>query len=197
MADRIKASIGVLGGSFDPVHNGHCAIAQAACEHFHLEKVIFIPAGTPPHKATVCASSIHRLAMLRRAIAGNPMFDVWDIELRREGKSYTVDTIAALKRRYPGRRLFFIIGSDNLTEIPAWHRYKQILRMCTLCVAGRPGYPLRVPAKLRSARILAFPSARLALSSSEIRGLLKMGLSCRYCIAHTVYQYIKKHALYL
>jgi nicotinate-nucleotide adenylyltransferase len=197
MAGSPIPSIGILGGSFDPIHLGHCALAQAALEYFNLEKIFFIPAGTPPHKSkTVKVTGYHRLAMLRLAIAGNRFFSALDIEIRRTGYSYTVDTLAELKKKYPDKEIFFIIGSDNLREIPTWHRYKAILPMITLCVARRPGYPVRIPGQIRGTRLRTFPLPDWALSSSTIRDYLKNGLSCRYLVASPVLAYIKKHSLY-
>jgi nicotinate-nucleotide adenylyltransferase len=192
------AAVGILGGSFDPIHNGHLAIAELASEHFQLKRIVFIPASIPPHKPdTVRASARDRLAMLRLAIKGNDSFAAWDAELRRPGKSYTVDTLGLLRRRYPQQELFFIIGSDNLKEIASWHRYETILSMTTLCVTHRPGYSMRIPAAIKGARIRTFPSPDLGVSSSEIRGLLQHGHTCRYLVPARVLQYIAARRLYV
>ncbi len=197
MADAAKPAIGILGGSFDPLHCAHLAIAHLACEHFGLEKVLFVPANIPPHKSrTVCAPAKHRLAMLRCAIARERRFAAWDIELRRRGRSYTIDTLRILKKKRPERQVCFIIGSDNLKEIATWHRYRAILPLVTLCVTHRPGYSMRVPAEIREARIHTFPSPQWGVSSSEIRRLLKNGYSCRGLIPPEVRQYIRMHNLY-
>lgn len=189
--------IGILGGSFDPVHNGHLAIAQLACEYFKLDTVLFVPASIPPHKSdTVRGAASDRLAMLELAIGKNPSFEAWDIELRRPGKSYTVDTIELLQERYPDREPHFIIGSDNLKEIPTWHRYRRMLSLMTLCVTHRPGHSMQIPPQLGSARIRTFPSPEWALSSSQVRGLLKRGHCCRYLLPDKVLDYIKNQALY-
>ncbi|MBD3392134.1 MAG: nicotinate (nicotinamide) nucleotide adenylyltransferase [Chitinivibrionales bacterium] len=197
MAFRRKAPIGVLGGSFDPVHFGHLAIARLALEHFDLHKMLFIPAGVPPHKPdTVCAAAGQRLAMLKLAISGQPGFAAWDIEIRRPGKSYTVDTLTAVKKRFPGRDTYFIIGSDNLPEITTWHRYKALLSMTTLCIAHRPGHSMRVPRAIRGARILRFPSPEWGISSSRIRKLLAEGHSCRYLVPDSALRYAAARNLY-
>ena len=127
----MRAPLGILGGIFDPVHNGHLAVACLARDHFKLDKVYLIPSGTPPHKSgTVSAPASHRLAMLRRAVRavkGSKGLLVWDGEIRRKGVSYTVDTIRRIKEKHRGAPLYFIIGSDNLREISTWHEYRKIL----------------------------------------------------------------------
>jgi nicotinate-nucleotide adenylyltransferase len=198
MSDKTFPAIGIIGGSFDPVHNGHCLIAQAALDHFGLEKVLFVPAGILPHKSkNATADGAHRLAMLRLAIADNKSFSALDMEIRRPGRSYTVDTLSILARMYPERALYFIIGSDNLAEIPTWHKYKTLLSMITLCVAGRRGHPVRLPESIKNVKIRAFNSPRWEISSSLIRDYLKTGRSCRYLLAPQVSAYIKKHNLYV
>jgi nicotinate-nucleotide adenylyltransferase len=194
---RPSAALGVLGGTFDPVHNGHLAMAQSALEYFKLGKILLIPTGTLPHALKKSAVSGHdRLAMLKKAVAGNKSFIPLDIEIIRKGKSYTFDTLRILSCIYPEKKLYFIIGSDNLAEIPTWHKYQAILPMITLCVAARPGYPVLVPKQLKTASILTFPSPGWDLSSSLIREQLKAGRSCRYIVSPVVLTYIKKHGLY-
>jgi len=130
--------LGILGGIFDPPHNGHLAVASFARDYFGLSEVLFVPSGTPPHKSTA-TPAIDRLAMLKRAIVNEPTFKIWDAELRRKGTSYTIDTLEELSRHFPGRPVYFIVGSDNLHEIQTWRRYRDVLRLVTLCVTHRPG----------------------------------------------------------
>jgi len=197
MTKRASAAIGILGGSFDPVHNGHLAIACLAQEHFHLSKVFLIPANIPPHKSkTVSVAARHRLAMLRSAVAKQAYMHVSDIELRRGGTSYTIDTLKYISKRYKNCELYFIIGSDNLKEISTWYRYNEILSRVTLCVTHRPGYSMHIPKAIRNAHIRQFPSPQWAISSTHIRTLLQQGHSCQYLIPNPVRAYIKKHALY-
>ncbi len=197
MASIPESPIGILGGSFDPVHNGHCAVAQLAQEHFSLKKVYFIPAFIPPHKIdTVTISARHRLNMLQKAVQGNKSFCIWDGEIKRGGISFTVDTLRTLKKMYPHSVLYFIIGSDNLSEILTWNNYKKIIKMVTLCVAHRPGYAMRIPSQLSKATIVTFPSPEWGISSTMIRTYLAKGKSCRYILPQKVVEYIKKNKLY-
>jgi nicotinate-nucleotide adenylyltransferase len=189
--------VGILGGIFDPVHNGHCAAACLARDYFNLDKVYLIPSGIPPHKSgSVAASAIHRLAMLKRAAQGSKSLLVWDEEIRRPGISYTVDTIRQIRKRHPSAPLYFIIGSDNLTEIPAWHQYRRILSSVVLCVAHRPGFSLKVPRELGVKEILTFPSPEWSVSSTMIRHYLGQGYSCDYLLPLPVARYIRRHGLY-
>jgi len=191
------APLGILGGIFDPVHNGHCAAACLARDYFNIDKVYLIPSGIPPHKScSVTASARHRLAMLKRAVQGSTSLLVWDEEIRRPGISYTVDTIRQIKKRHPSTPLYFIIGSDNLVEIPTWHDYRQILSSVVLCVAHRPGHSLKVPRELGIKEILTFPSPEWSVSSTMIRHYLGLGYSCDYLLPLSVARYIKRHGLY-
>jgi nicotinate-nucleotide adenylyltransferase len=188
--------IGVLGGIFDPVHNGHLAVAALARDYFGLSKVLIIPAGCPPHKAHVGASAAERVAMLRLAIKKEPMFDLRTDELRRRGVSYSFDTLCKLTGEFCGRPLHFIIGSDNLPEIEVWYRFREVLRMVTLCVAHRPGYPMKIPRSLRSARISIFPSPEWGVSATMVREYVSRGYSCRHLVPEAVAAYIAKKRLY-
>lgn len=197
MASIPESRIGILGGSFDPIHSGHLAVAQLAYEHFALEKVYFIPAGTPPHKTEkVTVSTRHRLTMLRSAVKGNKAFCIWDGEIKRGGVSYTVDTLHTLKTLHPDSQFYFIIGSDNLFEILTWRKYKTIIKMVNLCVTHRPGYSMRIPHELSSAEIIDFPSPEWGISSSIIRSYIARNISCKYMIPQVVIDYIQKNGLY-
>jgi len=189
--------LGVFGGIFDPVHNGHLAAARLALDYFGFDAVHLFPAGIPPHKPRRCvAPAKHRLAMLRRAVRGDPRLIVHDDELRRGGTSYTIETLRSLGTRYPGRRLYFLIGSDNLAEIPTWRCWKEILAMVTLCVGHRPGHPLAVPRILAHARIAPFPSPEWGVSSTLLRGYLRKGYRCTGMMPEPVIAYIRNHHLY-
>ncbi|HEX2955776.1 MAG TPA: nicotinate-nucleotide adenylyltransferase [Chitinispirillaceae bacterium] len=188
--------IGILGGVFDPVHNGHLAIATLAKEYFNLQTVLFIPSGNPPHKNSVTATAVHRLEMLKIALKETPWAQIWDNEVRKNGYSYSFDTMCELKAIYK-KPLFFIVGSDNLNEIPLWHRYKDFLSMITLCVTERPGFNNdQIPDELKEAEIKWFPSPEWGLSSSMIRSMLCKGYSCKYLIPDDVLGYIKENRLY-
>lgn len=193
-----ETRIGILGGSFDPIHQGHLAIAQLALEHFKLADVFFIPAHIPPHKSnTVSASAHHRLAMLKKAIIHIPEFKIWEGEMIRGGVSFTIHTLQTFKKNHPHAQLYFIIGSDNLMEMLSWHQYKSIISLVTLCVTHRPGYAMRVPEELATARIVRFPSPEWGISSTMVRHYLgKKKLSAKYLIPQSVLTYIEHHGLY-
>jgi nicotinate-nucleotide adenylyltransferase len=132
--------IGLLGGSFNPIHNAHLHIAEAAQEECLLEKVIFIPAAYPPHKLLAGEVSFkHRAAMVSLAIAGSPAFEMSPVEAERGGTSYSIDTIRTFRQRHPDDELFFIIGGDSFRELGTWHRYAEIFIECNLIVLERPG----------------------------------------------------------
>ena len=189
--------LGVFGGSFDPIHNGHLAMATLAREHLGLSHVLFVPAGVPPHKRrTVHAPAEHRLAMLERALDGLGQCSVYRGELDRDGPSYTVDTLAAIADEHPGAELFFLIGSDNLTEIRTWHRYRDILSAVTLCVAHRPGHAARRPRELAGARVTRCPSPEWGVSSTMVREYISRGHSCAGLVPPAVRDYIEREGLY-
>lgn len=193
----VSGPIGILGGIFDPVHNGHLAIASLARDYFSLSTVLFIPAGVPPHKiTTVSASPANRLEMLRMSLEGVSYAQIWDKEVSRTGISYTVDTLELLINRFPGRKLYFLVGADNLREIQTWHRYRDILSLVTLCVTERPGYPIEIPAILAGAKVKTFPSPFWGISSSLLRDYLQKGYSCRHLLPEPVLSYIREKKLY-
>lgn len=202
MADRI----GILGGSFNPVHNGHLILAQDALEQFGLHRVLFIPAAQPPHKPSVAlAPAADRLAMLRLAVAGDPRFEVSDLELQRGGVSYTVDTLRLLRAERPEAVLSFIIGGDSLRELHTWKDIYAILDLAELVTVARPGFrtddlneatlrlrdpwPRRLAAQVASGHLVE-------ISSTDIRQRVARGRSIRYLVSGPVEQYIADHALY-
>lgn len=192
----MSAPLGILGGVFDPVHSGHLAVATMAKEFFKLETVLFVPSGNPPHKNSVSASSNQRLEMLRIAVNDLPWAQIWDKEITKNGYSYSFDTITELQAVFK-KPLYFIVGADNLNEIPAWHRFQELLSMITLCVTRRPGYDeTRIPESMKMATFKWFPSPEWGISSSMIRTLLLEGFSCRYLIPDKVVDYIREYQLY-
>jgi nicotinate-nucleotide adenylyltransferase len=192
------SAIGVLGGSFDPVHYGHLAIARQAFASFSLKKVLFVPAGHPPHKSsTIKANATHRLAMLRLALKGIDFpSEICPLEINRPGPSYTIDTLIELRQLYPGCELYFIIGSDNLDEIKTWHEYRKVLTLAQFCVTHRPGYPAILPPELSDATIRTFPSPEKEISSSMVRADLAQGDSCESRVPAPVLDYIKANGIY-
>lgn len=197
--------VGILGGTFNPVHIGHLLIAQRALEAAGLDRVILMPCHTPAHKGGgALATPEDRLAMVRLAIAGNPAFEANDLELERGGVSYAVDTMRAFRLRYPDREPHFIIGMDSLRELHLWYRVNELLTLCPFLVLGRPG----VAHPLTSAeislpppwpeRLLAnvLPGRLCEVSSSEIRQRVAEGRSIRYLVPSAVEQFILDRGLY-
>jgi nicotinate-nucleotide adenylyltransferase len=197
MSDR---RIGILGGVFDPVHCGHLAAAVMAKEEFGLGRVIFIPSGMPPHKSSVTASCDDRLNMLKLALDDMGCgFDVWEGEIRREGYSYTIDTVKELREVHGDDvEIYFIIGADNLADIPKWHSYEDIVKMVTVCVVERPGYEFDgcLEALGAAAKIKTFPGPLWGLSSTVLREYLRDGRSCKYLIPDAALGYIGEKGLY-
>lgn len=202
----MTSRLGILGGTFNPVHLGHLMMAQDALERFRLDRVVFMPCARPPHKAARdLASDEDRLAMLRLAVRGDPRFTVSDLELRRGGISYTIETIRALQRRRPDVRWHFIIGSDSLFELHGWREIGELLRRCVFLTLERPGYS---PARM-TARRLRLPEpwpGRLArnvfrghvmdISSTEVRARAASGASIRFLVTPAVAGYIRRRKLY-
>ncbi len=191
--------LGIFGGTFNPIHLGHLLIAQDALEAFGLSKVLFIPAATPPHKrGEYLAPDRHRLAMVKLATRDNPRFAVSDIELRRGGVSYTVDTMRTLRKLHPRAELFLLIGSDSLNEFHTWRSAAELARLCRVIAVLRPGEKRfrfenrRLPG-LRPLTLQAHP---FAVSSTEIRERVRKGQSVRYLVPVAVQSYIEKHGLY-
>jgi nicotinate-nucleotide adenylyltransferase len=208
--------IGILGGTFNPIHLGHLRSAEEVREAQRLDRVLFIPSASPPHKRhDGLASAPHRLAMARRAVSGNPFFRVSTIEIERSGHSYSVDTLRALHVRMPGAAFAFIIGMDAFREIDTWKDYESIFELCDLVVTSRPPraetalidlLPVAVRDQFWYAggdlahrtgnRILFQRISDLDISASAIRERLAAGLSIRYLVPPAVERYIVRHGLY-
>jgi nicotinate-nucleotide adenylyltransferase len=195
--------IGIYGGTFDPVHIGHLAIAEDARHALGLAQVLFVPAARQPLKDDAQgATPAQRLEMVRLACASNPCFAASDVELRRPPPSYTVDTLAALRAAAdPATELVFILGADAARDLPRWHRAAEIPRLVRLAIVGRPGYSLRLaelearlPGISAYCTLLAGP--RLEVSSSDLRARLAAGRPTRYQIPDPVLAYIAQHRLY-
>ena len=188
--------VGIMGGSFDPIHLGHLRAAENAREALSLDLVVFIPAAEPPHKPTFELSAApDRLAMVALATASNPSFVSSDLELRRAGPSYTVDTLSELARERQGDELFLIVGSDTLGEMATWREPARIFGLSTIAVAERPGAQA-TPLPSSGARVVRVNGPGLFLSASEIRRRVREGLSVRYLIPDSVAAYIAAHGLY-
>lgn len=185
--------IGILGGTFNPIHIGHLILAEEAREKLGLDKVIFVPTYLPPHKDNSdIAAALHRLRMLELALKSNKLFCVSDIEIKRNGRSYTIDTIKEFKEKYPKDDLYFIIGSDLLKYLDEWKDLSEILKMVKFIVATRPGYPLeKIPSYIKT-----LPIRAVDISAFEVRSCIKENKSFRYLVADAVFNYIVKKRLY-
>lgn len=198
--------IGILGGTFNPVHIGHLLVAQAVREACGLDRVALMPCCLPPHKASGAelATAEDRLAMVRLAAAGDAALEVCTLEIERGGHSYAVDTVRAFKRLYPDREPHFIIGMDALRELHLWHRVGELLALCAFIVVERPG----VPALMRADAIALpepWPERLLAnvvrgrlcdVSSREIRRRVAEGRPIRYLVPEPVLRFIEERGLY-
>jgi nicotinate-nucleotide adenylyltransferase len=194
-------NVGILGGTFDPVHLGHLIMAEHAREHLGLDHVLFIPAGQPWRKSDrIVTPAVDRLAMLELAIAGNDSFGISDIELRREGPTYTADTLEALGGERLDDSFYFIVGADALADLPHWHDPRRIVQHAVLAVTPRDGddLPLHAlrDAGIADARVEAFPMPRTDVSSTEIRARVAAGRSVRYLVPDCVAAYIRERRLY-
>ncbi|MEW6183610.1 MAG: nicotinate-nucleotide adenylyltransferase [Bacillota bacterium] len=195
--------LGLMGGTFDPIHYGHLAAAEAVRHELELAKVVFVPAGRPPHKAGHQVSpAVHRMAMVRQAVASNPFFEVSDIEVDRPGPSFTVDTVKEYGRLYPGAEIYFLTGTDAVAEIASWHRFEELLGLCRLTSAIRPGCTrevqerlARLPESIRC-RVHLVEVPAVAVSSTEIRERVYFGKPVKYLLPETVEDYIIRHGLY-
>ena len=185
--------LGLLGGTFDPVHHGHLRAAENAREALGLDRVAFMPARVPPHRATPGALPLHRYAMVALAVSGHPAFFASSLELLRDGPSYTVDTVLALRE---DGEVVLIVGSDNLPLLPEWKDVPRLLELCTVAVVGRPGQPARVPAGLPPERFHAVAESEVPVSSSDLRRRVKEGRSIRYLVPDGVARYIQDQGLY-
>jgi nicotinate-nucleotide adenylyltransferase len=196
--------IGILGGTFNPIHLGHLIIAQDAMERLGLDRVKFIPSATPPHKTPDrLVSATHRLRMIKLAIRGHDGFEVDDIEIKRGGRSYSVDTLTELKRRHPQAKFYFIIGSDSLQELHLWKDIARLAKLCTFATIARPGFKSEHPlnAKLDRATIRQIQrhiihAHACDIASRDIRARVARGLSIRYLVPDAVRDYILRHELY-
>lgn len=215
-----NAPIGVLGGTFDPVHYGHLRLAEELGETLRLEEVRLVPSGTPPHRASPHVAAEHRLAMVRLASGDNARFRVDEREFHRAGPGYTFDTLTEMRREVgAARALVLLLGADAFLEFATWHRWHEIFGLAHVAVAHRPGFPLErwadgMPQPLAreyAARLMQQPLAihlqpaggivvvpftLLDISATAIRDMLRAGVSPRYLLPASVLDYIREHRLY-
>jgi nicotinate-nucleotide adenylyltransferase len=202
-----KEKIGILGGTFNPIHTGHLIMAEEVCKHHQLSKVLFIPAYIPPHKSALdLADARHRYQMVKEAIRGNKKFEVSDLEIKREMKSYTIDTVQNLLQLYgKNSDVFLIMGADSLSELKLWKDIKKLSQLCHFVVVNRPGYPIDVPNRLAGAvgndivseiERLKVQISPVGISSTDIRKRLREGADVSGLVPSCVEAYIREHGLY-
>ncbi len=183
------AAIGILGGTFDPVHNAHLAMARAALDALKLDKVLFIPTGTPKYRNPATASGDDRVAMLRLALSANPKYEVDTLELQPGATGYTVDTLQALRSELKDAELYLLMGADQYEKLGSWHRPQELAGLAKVAVFARPGIELKEKAKL-------IPMQPLPISASEIRARARRGEDLSTLVPPAVANYIARHRLY-
>lgn len=217
---RKKGRIGILGGTFNPIHTGHLKVAGEVQRKFRLEKILFIPSYIPPHKESEeIASPLHRLRMVELALSPYPQFTASSVEIEAKGKSYSIYTLKKMKKNFPKAIIFFILGIDAFLEIDTWREYKTVLEQCYFIIVSRPGYRLEeasgtlpdeykermieitekkeIEADLLSSyKMFLFPMESLDIASIEIRKKIRHGKSILQLVPEAVKDYIQKNKLY-
>ena len=188
--------LGLLGGMFDPIHLGHLRAAEIVRESLGLDEVIFVPAGVPPHRGRPAAAGLDRYAMVALATSTQRAFLPSDVELAREGPSYTVETVAQLRARHPQAEVFLIVGSDNLPMIADWHEPERLLELCTVAVVERPGSIPAPAGSLPAERVHRVEGTALPIASRDLRERIRAGRSVRHLVPGGVADYIEKRGLY-
>ena len=191
--------LGLMGGTFDPIHAGHILAAEAALAQLQLDQVLFVPTGRPWMKeGTEISPACHRMKMTSLAVSDNPRFSVSSIEVDREGPTYTVDTLEELTREDPSRELFLIVGADAVANIGRWKNPERILELCTLVAVPRPGYcaSLGLSGQKGTDRIIYLESPQTAVSATEVRERVSRGLPVADSVPEAVEAYIRQHGLY-
>lgn len=190
--------IGILGGTFDPIHIGHLLAGEAARDAYALDQVWFMPSHIPPHKHQAGASGVQRLEMTREAVAGHPAFEVLDIEVLRGGVSYTIDTIRELQELHPAAEFYFIIGADMVNYLPHWQGIEELAQRICFIGVRRPGFQLalnELPHYLQD-KILLADMPVVDISSTDIRERAAEGRTIRYLVPDRVHDYIIRGGLY-
>jgi nicotinate-nucleotide adenylyltransferase len=195
--------LGIFGGTFDPIHHGHLIVADELRFRLGLDRVLFLPAGRPPHKTDQdITANVHRVNMLQTAIAGDPYFDISFVDIERDGLSYTADSMREHKKRYPEAEITFLMGQDSFRDLPYWHRPGELAQLVKLAVALRPGIVVdtenivhRVPEIEGRFEIVNVPLIQIA--ASEIRRRVRENEPIRYQVPPSIDTYIRQHGLYL
>lgn len=195
--------LGILGGTFDPVHNGHLALAEAVMRDLELDELLFIPAPTPPHKeGRAITPFAQRYDMVQLAIDGRPHFWLSDMEAKRAGKSYTYDTLTAISAQAPAYELYFLTGADALEGFTHWYRWQEILDLCTLVVTTRPGFAFSMPEELaaearrRQKGVLLLEKDEVDISATKLREAITLGVAWQQWVPEAVADYIQANHLY-
>lgn len=198
--------IAIMGGTFDPIHNGHLVTAEAVWEKYNLDRVVFVPSGNPPHKLDIEVNDKEqRYAMVQMAVSSNPHFEISRIEVDRKGYTYTIDTIREIKASFKNKlHIYFITGADALLEIMTWKEADELLKECSFIAVTRPGYVKkdlydRIDLLNRNfgADISAMDVPAIAISSTDIRSRVRSGRSIKYLVPENVEEYIIKNNLYI
>ena len=197
--------VGIMGGTFNPIHFGHLILAETAYEEIGLDRILFMPSKNPPHKdSTEVISEEHRLKMVELAVQGNPHFQLSTIELDREGTTYTVDTLAQLTKENPNTDYYFILGADSLIKLETWKNCQGVLDLCTVVVAGRDDLKTEdIQLKIQyykdkyGARIITLNMPSYELSSGFLRDRISKGKSIQYYVPEKVKDYILSNFLYM
>ncbi|MEY8516109.1 nicotinate-nucleotide adenylyltransferase [Lachnospiraceae bacterium 29-84] len=200
MEKTYKTRIGVMGGTFDPIHYGHLMIAENAREQFQLQKILFLPAGRPPHKHHI-TEAVHRCRMVSLAISGNPWFALDQTEVESDGVSYTYLTMQKLKQRYGDVELFFILGADSLFDFESWMKPEAILQNCNILAAYRDNTgsffgQLEYLDQKYPGKFFPLDTPSLEVSSQDIRMRVQYGRTIRYLVPEEVEAYIRNHKFY-
>ncbi|MGR3293035.1 MAG: nicotinate-nucleotide adenylyltransferase [Candidatus Scalindua sp.] len=204
---RMMKRIGILGGTFNPIHMGHLIMAEEVCKHHHLSKIIFIPAYIPPHKYVKdLTEAHHRYEMIKAAISEKRKLEVSDIEIKREGRSYTIDTVQEILDHYgKDGEVFLIMGADSLNELELWKNIKRLSQLCHFVIVNRPGFKTEASARLveiigsdniSDMERLRIEIAPVDISSTNIRKRLNGGVEIKGLVPECVEAYIKEHGLY-
>lgn len=188
--------IGLFGGSFDPVHDAHLALAREALAALRLDRLVWIPAGQPWQKSRTMTPGVHRLAMLRAALAGEPRFVIDERELRRDGPTYTIDTVRELRAEHPKAELVLVIGQDQYAGFHTWAGWREILQTVDLAVANRPGVPTVVDPEVQRHPHRMVPLPMLDIAATDIRARAARGERVDQLVPPQVARYIELHGLY-
>ena len=195
----VKLNIGIMGGTFDPPHKAHIKMAEAAMAEFSLDKVLFMCGGNPPHKTTVTDAKI-RNHMVKLAIAGRDEFEIFDYEVKKNGYSYTSDTMRYLKEICPDDTIYFIIGGDSLKMMPRWHEPEEVLKRCVVLVYPRDGYPSEMDIEEFNQKynsdVRMLRGVTVDISSTEIRDFCESGKDVSEFLDKQVAEYVKRNTMY-